>query len=59
MTGTHGATAARPTNRDLSTASDFDRPPFDMLIPLSTEFFVDWQVAEHDARGRLVTAPDK
>jgi hypothetical protein len=59
LTGTHGVTAARPTNRDLHPASDFDGPPFDVLIPLSTEFFVEWQVAENDGRGLLNTAPDK
>ena len=59
MTGIDGATAARPTDRDLLTGSGFDGPPFDLLLPLSDEFFVEWQVAGRDTRARLTTGAEK
>ena len=59
MTGIDGATAARPKNDGLGTSSVFESPYSDVLIPLSTEFFVEWQVADDDALARLAGAAER
>ena len=58
MTGIDGATAAWPTEGRLITTSSFDRPDLEMLMALSTEFFVEWQVADDDALARLTSSPE-
>ena len=43
MTGTDTATMARPEGRPDVRAA---RPP-EALAPLTSEYFVEWQVADH------------
>ena len=57
MTGIDGVTAARPTEGHLTTSS-FEGPDLDMLMALSSEFFVEWQVADDDALARLASSPE-
>jgi hypothetical protein len=59
LSGIDGATAARPKNQGLSTAPAFESPLSDVLVALTTEFFVEWQVADDEALARLAGATEQ
>ena len=48
MIGTDGATVARPHGQPDSLAT----PLRDVLAEFESEFFVEWQVADHELLGR-------
>ncbi|MGH9263382.1 MAG: hypothetical protein ACRD1D_01690 [Acidimicrobiales bacterium] len=55
MTRIDGATAAR--SQGFSQPSD--QPLFDLLGPFNAEYFVEWQVADHDDLRVSGTRPEK
>ena len=58
MTGIDGATAARPETKGLSSRPDTDGFLSDVLASFNAEFFVEWQVADHEALTRLAGASE-
>lgn len=55
MTGIDGATAARP--QDWMQPSDLPLPH--LLDSFGSEFFVEWQVADHAGRQLRGSGPEK